>query len=98
MEFRVGVGEWWVRGQESGVSTQGSVRSSWSLELELESGGLGVSTQESGVSAGATSVGLSPGFSLAAKNAKIAKELGWGFAPSVSTLSARGRIFDRLKE
>ena len=35
---------------------------------------------------------------FAAKNAKIAKELGWGFAPSVSTLSARGRISDRLKE
>ena len=35
---------------------------------------------------------------LAAKNAKVAKELGWGFAPSVSTLSARGRISDRLKE
>ena len=28
MEFGVGVGEWWVRGQESGVS-------SWSSELEL---------------------------------------------------------------
>ena len=32
------------------------------------------------------------------KNAKFAKELGWGFAPSVCTLSARGRISDRLKE
>ena len=32
------------------------------------------------------------------KNAKIAKELGVGFAPSVYTLSARGRISDRLKE
>ena len=31
LEFRVGVGEWRVRSQES-------VRSSWSLELELESG------------------------------------------------------------
>ena len=38
---------------------------------------------------------------FAAKNAKIAKELGWGFVPYVSTLytlSARGRISDRLKE
>ena len=34
---------------------------------------------------------------FAAKNAKPAKELGWGFAPSVSTLSARGRISDRLQ-
>ena len=33
---------------------------------------------------------------LAAKNAKGAKELGVGFAPSVCTLSARGRISDRL--
>ena len=33
MEFRVRVGEWWVRGQESGVR-------SWSLELQLESGKL----------------------------------------------------------
>ena len=38
---------------------------------------------------------------FAAKNAKIAKVLGVGFAPSVCTLytlSARGRISDRLKE
>ena len=33
LEFRVGVGEWWVRGQESGVRSL-----SWSSELELESG------------------------------------------------------------
>ena len=43
MEFRVGVGEWRVRGQGAGVRGQESVRSSWSLELEE-----GVSTQESG--------------------------------------------------
>ena len=34
----------------------------------------------------------------AAENAKIAKVLGVGFAPSVCTLSARSRISDRLKE
>ena len=38
LEFRVGVGEWWVRSQGSGVSSQGSVVKSWSSELELESG------------------------------------------------------------
>ena len=31
------------------------------------------------------------------KNAKGAKELGVGFAPSVCTLSARSRISDRLQ-
>ena len=31
------------------------------------------------------------------KNAKIAKVLGVGFAPSVCTLSARSRISDRLQ-
>ena len=45
LEFRVGVGEWWVRGQESGVRSL-----SWSSELELESGGSGVRGQESVVS------------------------------------------------
>ena len=35
---------------------------------------------------------------LAAEDAKIAKVLGVGFAPSVCTLSARSRISDRLKE
>ncbi len=34
---------------------------------------------------------------FAAKNAKIAKVLGVGFAPSVCTLSARSRISDRLQ-
>jgi hypothetical protein len=34
---------------------------------------------------------------LAAKNAKGAKELGVGFAPSVYTLSPRSRISDRLQ-
>ena len=33
----------------------------------------------------------------AAKNAKITKVLGVGFAPSVCTLSARSRISDRLQ-
>ena len=45
--------------------------------------------------------GRSVSMIFAAKNAKIAKELGWGFVPYVSTLytlSARGRISDRLKE
>ena len=38
------------RGQGSGVRGQGSGVSSWSSELELESGGLGVRGQYAGVS------------------------------------------------
>ena len=41
--------------------------------------------------------GRSVSMIFAAKNAKIAKVLGVGFAPSVCTLSARSRISDRLQ-
>ena len=38
MEFRVGVGEWWVRGQGSGVRSQ-ELELELELELESEVGG-----------------------------------------------------------